>query len=194
LRRAVLQRPLILAQAAEAEPVLVEPPVAEIQPSLDEAKAILRFHRGSPSKVRRVLDAIRGRTYEDALKILTYLPHRCAPMLAAVIAFSHAVLTAVAKNCTKHHSRLRMMSVGRYKYTARSCRTAVRTDLRGGHAQVSTVDQRVKGVNRWQYSMQILVVGLFVRLGEPPGVCFCAGRPMIRAPSSQLHRACTCTQ
>ena len=76
-RQVVLQRPVVVAQAAAAEPVIADEPV-EIEPSSDEARAILRFHRGSASKVRRVLDAIRGRSYEDALKILTYLPHRCA--------------------------------------------------------------------------------------------------------------------
>lgn len=45
---------------------------------VEEARAVLRFQRGSATKVRRVLDCIRGRTYEDALKILTYLPYRCA--------------------------------------------------------------------------------------------------------------------
>lgn len=40
------------------------------------AVAHLRFSRGSPSKVRRVLDQIRGRSYEEALMILEYTPYR----------------------------------------------------------------------------------------------------------------------
>lgn len=83
-RHLALHRQVVVARAAAAEPVaLAEAPIAEMEPISDQAKAILRFHRGSPFKVRRVLDAIRGRTYEDALKILTYLPHRCAPPSAA---------------------------------------------------------------------------------------------------------------
>lgn len=82
-RQVALQRPIVVAQAAAADADLAEAPIAELEPSSDEARAILRFHRGSPFKVRRVLDAIRGRSYEDALKILTYLPHRCVSLSAA---------------------------------------------------------------------------------------------------------------
>ena len=35
-----------------------------------------RFIRGSVSKVRRVLDQIRGRTYRDALIMLEFMPYR----------------------------------------------------------------------------------------------------------------------
>ncbi|WP_017651198.1 50S ribosomal protein L22 [Fortiea contorta] len=40
-----------------------------------EVKAIARYIRVSPFKVRRVLDQIRGRTYRDALIILEFLPY-----------------------------------------------------------------------------------------------------------------------
>ena len=40
------------------------------------AKAHGRFIRGSVSKVRRVLDQIRGRTYRDALIMLEFMPYR----------------------------------------------------------------------------------------------------------------------
>ncbi|KAK9803169.1 hypothetical protein WJX72_007798 [[Myrmecia] bisecta] len=51
------------------------------QADAPEAEAHLRFQRGSTHKVRRVLDAIRGRTYEDALMILEYSPYRaCEPI------------------------------------------------------------------------------------------------------------------
>ncbi len=47
-----------------------------------EAKAVARFIRTSPIKVRRVLDQIRGRTYRDALIVLEFMPYRaCEPVL-----------------------------------------------------------------------------------------------------------------
>jgi large subunit ribosomal protein L22 len=47
-----------------------------------ETKAIARYIRMSPFKVRRVLDQIRGRTYREALIILEFMPYRaCDPVL-----------------------------------------------------------------------------------------------------------------
>lgn len=47
-----------------------------------ETKAIARYLRMSPNKVRRVLDQIRGRTYREALIILEFMPYRaCEPIL-----------------------------------------------------------------------------------------------------------------
>jgi large subunit ribosomal protein L22 len=47
-----------------------------------EIKAIARYIRISPFKVRRVLDQIRGRSYRDALMILEFMPYRaCDPVL-----------------------------------------------------------------------------------------------------------------
>ena len=40
------------------------------------AQAHGRYIRGSASKVRRVLDQIRGRTYRDALIMLEFMPYR----------------------------------------------------------------------------------------------------------------------
>ncbi|WP_287128279.1 50S ribosomal protein L22 [Candidatus Cyanaurora vandensis] len=46
-----------------------------------EAKAIARYIRMSPTKVRRVLDTIRGRTYQDALIMLEFMPYAaCEPI------------------------------------------------------------------------------------------------------------------
>lgn len=46
-----------------------------------EAKAIARYIRMSPSKVRRVLDQIRGRSYREALIILEFMPYQaCEPI------------------------------------------------------------------------------------------------------------------
>jgi large subunit ribosomal protein L22 len=47
-----------------------------------EAKAIARYIRMSPSKVRRVLDQIRGCSYREALIILEFMPYRaCEPII-----------------------------------------------------------------------------------------------------------------
>ena len=47
-----------------------------------ETKAIARYIRMSPFKVRRVLDQIRGRSYREALIILEFMRYRaCEPIL-----------------------------------------------------------------------------------------------------------------
>ncbi len=47
-----------------------------------ETKAIARYIRMSPHKVRRVLDQIRGRQYREALIILEFMPYKaCDPVL-----------------------------------------------------------------------------------------------------------------
>lgn len=47
-----------------------------------EVKAIARYIRMSPFKVRRVLDQIRGLPYREALIILEFMPYRaCEPVL-----------------------------------------------------------------------------------------------------------------
>ncbi|MBD1821484.1 50S ribosomal protein L22 [Cyanobacteria bacterium FACHB-63] len=47
-----------------------------------EVKAVARYIRMSPFKVRRVLDQIRGRSYREALIILEFMPYRaCEPVL-----------------------------------------------------------------------------------------------------------------
>ncbi len=48
----------------------------------NETRAIARYIRMSPFKVRRVLDQIRGRSYREALIILEFMPYRaCSPIL-----------------------------------------------------------------------------------------------------------------
>ena len=50
--------------------------------STTEVKAIARYIRMSPFKVRRVLDQIRGRSYREALIVLEFMPYRaCNPVL-----------------------------------------------------------------------------------------------------------------
>ena len=48
----------------------------------EQVKAVARYIRMSPHKVRRVLDQIRGRSYREALIILEFMPYRaCDPVL-----------------------------------------------------------------------------------------------------------------
>ncbi|MBR8830360.1 MAG: 50S ribosomal protein L22 [Chroococcopsis gigantea SAG 12.99] len=48
----------------------------------NEIKAIAKYIRISPLKVRRVLDQIRGRSYREALIILEFMPYRaCEPII-----------------------------------------------------------------------------------------------------------------
>ena len=50
--------------------------------STAEFKAIAKYVRMSPLKVRRVLDQIRGRSYREALIILEFMPYKaCGPIL-----------------------------------------------------------------------------------------------------------------
>jgi large subunit ribosomal protein L22 len=48
-------------------------------------RAVYRFARISPTKVRHVATLIRGRTAADSLDTLKYLPHRGARMIEKVL-------------------------------------------------------------------------------------------------------------
>jgi large subunit ribosomal protein L22 len=55
--------------------------MTESKKNITQAKAIGRYIRISPSKVRRVLDQIRGKTYKEALMLLEFMPYRaCGPI------------------------------------------------------------------------------------------------------------------
>ncbi|WP_035991913.1 50S ribosomal protein L22 [Leptolyngbya sp. KIOST-1] len=48
----------------------------------EQVKAVARYVRMSPRKVRRVLDQIRGKSYRDALIILEFMPYKaCEPII-----------------------------------------------------------------------------------------------------------------
>ena len=53
--------------------------------SPNQALAHGRFNRGSVSKVRRVLDQIRGRSYRDALIMLEFMPYRSTGPITKVL-------------------------------------------------------------------------------------------------------------
>ena len=54
-------------------------------PTAPTAQAHGRFIRGSVSKVRRVLDQLRGRTYRDALIMLEFMPYRSTGPITKVL-------------------------------------------------------------------------------------------------------------
>ena len=48
---------------------------------MKSTKAVAKYIRMSPNKVRRVLDQIRGRSYQEALMMLEFMPYRsCGPI------------------------------------------------------------------------------------------------------------------
>ena len=48
----------------------------------NEIRAVSKFVRMSPSKIRRVLRQIQGKTYSDALLLLEFMPYAsCAPII-----------------------------------------------------------------------------------------------------------------
>ncbi|MBE9169495.1 50S ribosomal protein L22 [Pleurocapsales cyanobacterium LEGE 06147] len=51
----------------------------------NETKAIARYIRMSPYKVRRVLDQIRGRQYREALIILEFMPYKSCELILKVL-------------------------------------------------------------------------------------------------------------
>jgi len=50
-----------------------------------QAKAIAKYIRMSPYKVRRVIDVVRGKPVGEALAILKYMPQRAATEVARTI-------------------------------------------------------------------------------------------------------------
>lgn len=62
---------------------------------MSEAKAVLRFVRMTPRKMRLIVDLIRGREVNQALSILKYLPRGGAGVIEKVL------LSAVA-NAAQH--------------------------------------------------------------------------------------------
>lgn len=50
-----------------------------------EARAVARFVKAQPRKVRIVLDAVRGKSAGEALAIVQFLPNRAAGLVASVL-------------------------------------------------------------------------------------------------------------
>ncbi|KAK9862627.1 hypothetical protein WJX84_005541 [Apatococcus fuscideae] len=83
-------RPLVSLQAA---------PVAKAATAATtgtQAVAVSKWQKGSVHKVRRVLDTIRGRSYEEALMILEYSPYRACELITKT-------LVSAASNAKHNH-------------------------------------------------------------------------------------------
>lgn len=80
-----------------------------------QAVAHLRYNRGSPLKVRRVLDQIRGRSYEEAIMMLEYMPYKVQRgrvaglgwLAAALLAGGGCVVGEARSRERRHHGRWR---------------------------------------------------------------------------------------
>ena len=59
--------------------------MTQTQEIIKTATAHGNFVRGSASKVRRVLDQIRGRSYRDALIMLEFMPYRSTETITKVL-------------------------------------------------------------------------------------------------------------
>lgn len=92
----VARSPLMVSQSPFTFPRSL--PIAEVKGSFPQteelkkfevtgpiAEAHGRFLRSSPSKVRRVLDTIRDRSYEEALMILQFMPYRSVELITKVL-------------------------------------------------------------------------------------------------------------
>jgi len=59
--------------------------MTQMDDSKIEVRALGKNIRMSPHKVRKVIDQIRGRSYEEALMLLTFMPYRaCDPIFKIV--------------------------------------------------------------------------------------------------------------
>jgi large subunit ribosomal protein L22 len=50
-----------------------------------QARAVTKYIRISPYKVRRVIDLVRGKPVDEALSILNYMPHKAAREVSRTI-------------------------------------------------------------------------------------------------------------
>ena len=57
----------------------------EIKKNLIQTKAVGRYIRISPRKVRRVLNQIRGKSYQQALMLLEFMPYKACGQVWQVI-------------------------------------------------------------------------------------------------------------
>lgn len=52
---------------------------------MPESRAVAKYVRMSPTKVRHVMDAVRGKNVEEALAILKFTPNRAAQAISKVV-------------------------------------------------------------------------------------------------------------
>ena len=104
-----------------------------------EARATARYVRGSASKVRRVLDQIRGRSYRDALIMLEFMPYRSTDPVTKVLRSavanaehnlgldpSELVITAATADSGPSMRRFRPRAQGRaYQIKKQTCHISI---------------------------------------------------------------------
>lgn len=76
---------VVKAADVQAAPIDVSSTVDNQPQQAREGIARLRFQRGSVFKVRRILDVMRGRSYEEALQICEYMPYRACEVITRVL-------------------------------------------------------------------------------------------------------------
>ena len=70
------------------------------------SQAKTKYVRMSPTKVRRVLNQIRGRSYEEALVLLEFLPYRaCEPVWKII---KSAAANLIEQNNSKYINKQRL--------------------------------------------------------------------------------------
>jgi large subunit ribosomal protein L22 len=52
---------------------------------MEEVKAVLKYVRISPTKIRKLADAIKGQPVENALDMLKYMPQKAAGIVSKII-------------------------------------------------------------------------------------------------------------
>ena len=73
-----------------------------------EVRAVARFVRISPRKIRLVMDQVRGKRVEEALKILSFAPQRGARILKKLI---NSAVANASENSGIDVDTLRVMRV-----------------------------------------------------------------------------------
>lgn len=112
-----------------------------------ETRAITRFVRLSPRKVRLVVDQIRGKGVEEALNILKFVPKRSAAIVAKTLraAVANAEGTQSVDVDRLYVKRVTVDEGGMWKrFMPRAMGRATRIRKRLGHITV-VVDEMEKG-------------------------------------------------
>ena len=109
-----------------------------------EARAITKFVRLSPRKVRLVVDQIRGKGVEEALNVLKFTPKRSAGIIAKTLrtALANAESTQSVDVDRLYVKRAKVDEAGMWKrFTPRAQGRATRVRKRLSHITI-VLDER----------------------------------------------------
>lgn len=76
--------------------------------SLNSVKARAKYIRMSPHKIRRVIDQIRGRSYQEALMILEFLPYNASGPIWQLV---HSVAANAKHNFGLNKNNLKITEI-----------------------------------------------------------------------------------